>query len=269
MYRMTRRILLVIACLALATVASAQQLGSVAGVVKDASGAVLPGVTVEVASPALIEKVRTAVTDGSGQYRIVNLPPGVYTVSFGLTGFSTVRREGVEVSAGVSSQVNAELKVGAVAETITVTGETPVVDIQSATQTRTVTAQAFKELPSGGSWIQMAALTPAVRASNVDVGGVLGDQTGAQVSAHGNNPGDGVSMVDGMRIGNMYISSNLTNMSLSPLLFDEVNDPLSGQMAETGTNGVIMNAIPRSGGNRFSGSVARQRFGSVAAGHRT
>ncbi len=266
MYSRIRQIVLVVACLALATAASAQQLGSVAGVVKDASGAVLPGVTVEVASPALIEKVRTAVTDGSGQYRIVNLPPGVYTASFGLTGFSSVRREGVEVSAGVSSQVNAELKVGAVAETITVTGETPVVDIQSATQTRTVTAQAFKELPSGGSWIQMAALTPAVRASNVDVGGVLGDQTGAQVSAHGNNPGDGVSLVDGMRIGNMYISSNLTNMSLSPLLFDEVNVSASGQMAETGTNGVIMNAIPRSGGNRFSGSFVANGSGPSLQG---
>ncbi len=105
-----------------------------------------------------------------------------------MTGFNTVRHEGVEVSVGVTTQTNAEMKVGAVAETITVTGEAPVVDIQSAAQTRTVTAQAFKELPSGGSWIQMAALTPAVRASNIDVGGVLGDQTGAQVSAHGNTP---------------------------------------------------------------------------------
>ena len=127
--------------------------------------------------------------------------------------------------------------------------------MQSAAQTRSVTAQAFKELPSGGSWIQMAALVPAVRASNTDVGGVLGDQTGAQVSAHGSHPRDGVSLIDGMRIGNMYLSSNLTNMSLSPLLFDQVNVQMSGQMAETGTNGVIMNAIPRSGGNRFSGSA--------------
>ena len=157
-------------------------------------------------------------------------------------------------------QVNADLKVGAVAETITVTGETPVVDVQSATQMRTVTAQAFKELPSGGSWIQMAALVPAVRASNVDVGGVLGDQTGAEVSAHGSRNGDGVSMIDGMRIGNMYLSSNLTNMSLSPLLFDEVNVQFAGQLAETGTNGVIMNAIPRSGGNRFSRDVPRERI---------
>jgi hypothetical protein len=246
--------------------AFAQQLGTMAGVVKDPSGAVLPGVTVEVTSPALIEKLRTAVTDGAGQYRIVNLPPGMYTATFTLTGFSTVRHEGVDVSVAVNAQVNAEMKVGAVAETITVTGEAPVVDIQSAAQTRSVTAQAFKELPSGGSWIQMAALVPAVKASNTDVGGVLGDQTGAQVSAHGNNPGDGVSLIDGMRIGNMYISSNLTNMSLSPLLFDEVNVQLSGQLAETGTNGVIMNAIPRSGGNRFSGSFLANGSGPSLQG---
>ena len=214
MRRLISSILLLAALLAMPAAAGAQELGTVAGVVKDSSGAVLPGVTVEAASPALIEKVRSVVTDGSGQYRIIGLPPGTYSVTFSLTGFSNVRREGLEVAIGVTAQVNVDMKVGAVAETITVSGETPVVDIQSATQIRTVTAQTFKELPSGGSWIQMAALTPAVRASNVDVGGVLGDQTGAEVSAHGSRNGDGVSMIDGMRIGNMYLSSNLTNMSL-------------------------------------------------------
>jgi hypothetical protein len=236
-------------------VSAAQVLGTVAGTVTDASGGVLPGVTVEAASPALIEKVRTAVTDGSGQYQIINLPPGTYSVTFSLTGFSTVKREAVDVRPNFTSNINGELRVGAVQETITVTGESPIVDIQSSAQTRSMTDQAFKELPSGGSWIQMAALVPAIRAGNTDVGGVLGDQTGAQVEAHGSRPGDGVSMIDGLRIGNMYLSSNLTNMSLSPLLFDQVDVSLSGQMAETGTNGVIMSAIPKSGGNRFSGTA--------------
>jgi hypothetical protein len=210
-------------------------------------------VTVEVASPALIEKVRSAVTDGSGQYRIVNLPPGKYSVTFSLPGFSTVKRDALDVSVNFTSTVDAEMKVGSVEETITVTGESPIVDIQSAATARSVTSETFKELPSGGSWIQMAALVPAIRASNTDVGGVLGDQTGAQVSAHGARSDDGVSLIDGLRIGNMYISSNLTNMSLSPLLFDQVDIQLSGQTGETGTNGVIMNAIPKAGGNRFSG----------------
>src|SRR4029079_13044022 len=218
---------------------AAQVLGTVSGTVSDPSGAIPPGGTVEASSSALIEKVRTAVTDGAGQYRIVNLPPGNYVITFTLPGFSTVKREGIEVSPNFTSNIDADMRVGAVEETITVTGESPIVDIQSSAQTRTMTDTAFKELPTGGSWIQMAALVPAVRASNTDVGGVLGDQTGAQVSAHGSRPGDGLSMIDGLRIGNMYLSSNLTNMSLSPLLFDEVNVQLSGQVAETGTNGVI------------------------------
>jgi len=248
-------LVLTLLALSLPSAAFAQVLGTVAGNVKDASGAVLPGVTVEVSSPALIEKVRTAVTDGSGQYRIVNLPPGTYSVSFSLPGFSTVRRDALDVSVNFTSTVDAEMKVGSVEETITVTGESPIVDIQSAALTRSVTSETFKEIPSGGSWIQMAALVPAIRASNTDVGGVLGDQTGANVQAHGSLLQDGVSMIDGLRIGNMYQSSNVTNMSLSPLLFDQVDIQLSGQTGETGTNGVIMNAIPRAGGNRFSGSA--------------
>src|SRR5262247_3101011 len=209
MRQLTRALLLLVGILVLPSVSPAQVLGTIAGNVKDGSGAVLPGVTVEAASPALIEKVRSATTDGSGQYRIINLPPGTYSVTFTLTGFSTIKREGVEVSPSFTSNIDAELKVGAVQETITVTGESPIVDIQSSAMTRAMTAEAFKELPSGGSWIQMAALVPAIRASNTDVGGVLGDQVGAQVSAHGARPDDGVSMIDGLRIGNMYISSNL------------------------------------------------------------
>ena len=235
--------------------ASAQVLGTIAGAAKDTSGAVLPGVTVEVSSPALIEKVRSATTDSAGLYRIVNLPPGTYTVIFTLSGFNTQRREGVQVSPNFTSSIDGDMKVGNIQETVTVTGESPVVDIQSAASTRALTDAQFKELPSGGSWIQMAALVPAIRAVNQDVGGILGDQTGAEVSAHGSRNGDGVSMVDGLRIGNMYLSSNLTNMSLSPLLFDQVDVQLSGQSAETGTNGVIMNAVPKAGGNRFSGTA--------------
>ena len=260
-------LLLFLGIVTLPCVSAAQTLGTVAGTVKDASGGVLPGVTVEAASPALIEKVRTTVTDGSGQYQIVNLPPGIYSITFSLTGFSSVKREGLEVRTNFTSNVDGELRVGAVQETITVTGESPIVDIQSSAQTRTMTDQAFKELPSGGSWIQMAALVPAIRAGNTDVGGVLGDQTGAQVDAHGSRPGDGVSMIDGLRIGNMYLSSNLTNMSLSPLLFDQVDVSLSGQMAETGTNGVIMNAVPKSGGNRFSGTALANGSGPSLQGN--
>ncbi len=236
---------------------SAQALGTITGVVKDPSDAVLPGVTVEASSPALIEKTRTVVTEANGQFSILNLPPGTYNVTFSLTGFSTVNRQALEVSVGVTVAVNITMRVGAIAETVTVTGETPVVDLQSTAQTTVADARAFKELPTGGSWVNMAQLVPAINSAffgNRDVGGLQGDQTGTQVSVHGGLAGDGVSMIDGMRIGNMYLSSNLTNMSLSPLLYDEVNISFSGQIAESGTNGVLMNAIPKSGGNTFRGS---------------
>jgi hypothetical protein len=235
--------------------AGAQTLGTIAGSAKDASGAVLPGVSVEVSSPALIEKVRSVVTDGSGLYRIVNLPPGVYTVTFTLQGFNAVRREGIEVSPSFTATIDGDMRVGNIQETVTVTGESPVVDVQSAAATRSITAEVFKEIPSSGSWVQMASLVPAIRATVQDVGGVAGDATGASVSAHGARAQDGVSMIDGLRIGNMYLSSNVTNMSLSPLLADQVDIQLSGQMAETGTNGVIMNMVPRAGGNTFRGTA--------------
>src|SRR6185295_19107714 len=112
------------------TLAYAQ--ATLTGVVRDPSDAVLPGVTVEASSPTLIEKVRTAVTDGSGQYRITEVPPGTYTLTVTLTGFTTVKREGVEVTGSAVFPINIQMRVGAVAETITVTGETPVVDTQSA-----------------------------------------------------------------------------------------------------------------------------------------
>jgi Carboxypeptidase regulatory-like domain len=231
-----------------------QALGTITGVVKDSSGAVLPGATVEASSPALIEKTRTVVTDGSGQYRIVSLPTGTYTVIVTLQGFSSVKRDGIEVTANFISSVNADLKVGTVAETLTVTAESPIVDVQSAAQTRALTDEAFKEMPGSGVWIQMAALIPAVQTTTRDVGGSTGDTTGAQVSTHGGLAGDGVSLLDGLRIGNMYISSNVSNMALSPLLFDQVDISFSGQMAESGTNGVLANMLPKSGGNTFHGS---------------
>jgi hypothetical protein len=135
---------------------------TIAGVVRDSSGAVLPGVTVEAASPALIEKVRTSVTDESGQYRLAELRPGVYTVTFSLAGFSTLRRDGLELRSSFTAQVDAELAVSTLQETITVTGATPLVDVSSATQQRTVTREVLDTVPTAKSVLGMAALIPAV-----------------------------------------------------------------------------------------------------------
>ncbi len=129
MVRCVRAILVLVSLVVIPSIAYAQ--ASIVGTVKDASGAVLPGVTVEASSPALIEKTRSVVTSGIGQYSIENLRPGTYTVTFTLSGFATVKREGIELTGTFIATVNADMKVGGVAETITVTGETPVVDVTS------------------------------------------------------------------------------------------------------------------------------------------
>src|SRR5439155_9723104 len=121
-----------------AAAALAQASASIAGPVRDSSGAVLPRVTDEASSPVLIEKSRTAVTDNAGQFKIEQLRGGVYTVTFSLSGFQTLKREGIELSGSFAATVNADLKVGAVAETVTVTGEAPIVDVQSASKQRVV-----------------------------------------------------------------------------------------------------------------------------------
>src|SRR5215831_748878 len=118
-----------VALLALApTAVFAQVQATLTGTVKDTSGAVLPGVTVEASSPVLIEKTRSTVSDGAGQYQIINLLPGTYTVTFTLSGFNVFKRDGIELSGSFVATINADMKVGAIAETITVTGQTPLVD---------------------------------------------------------------------------------------------------------------------------------------------
>jgi hypothetical protein len=145
---------------------------SITGVVKDTSGAVLPGVTVEAASPALIEKVRSVVSDGTGQYRIENLRPGAYTVTFTLPGFATIRREGIELTGTFTATVHAELRVGALEETLTVTGEAPVVDIQSTTRERVMTREILDTIPTDRSALALGVLIPGVNFNRQNVGGL-------------------------------------------------------------------------------------------------
>jgi hypothetical protein len=133
--------------------------GSIAGVVRDATGAVLPGVTVEAASPALIEKIRTAVTDGQGNYRILDLRPGIYTVTFTLPGFATVRHTNLELTTGFTATVNAEMRVGAVEETVTVSGASPVVDLQNVRQQTVLTRELWEALPTGKTLQSYVSLT--------------------------------------------------------------------------------------------------------------
>src|SRR6476661_1212218 len=157
--RTSRQILFVLS-IVLALPLSAYAQASIAGVVKDASGAVLPGVTVEATSPVLIEKTRTAVTDETGSYRIVDLRAGLYTVSFALSGFSTIRREGIELSGSFTAVINADLKVGAIAETITVTGETPIVDTQSVRRQTTIGTDLITAIPAARAYAGLMTLMP-------------------------------------------------------------------------------------------------------------
>src|SRR5215468_8537282 len=141
------------------------QTGIIAGVVKDTSGAVMPGVNVEAASPALIEKVRAAVTDSAGQYKVVDLPPGTYTVTFTLVGFNAIKREGVELSAGFTANVNADLRVGTLEETITVSGQSPVIDVQNTRQQTTMSRDVIDAIPAAKSPQSFAVLVPGVIAA--------------------------------------------------------------------------------------------------------
>ena len=229
--------------------------GSVTGVVRDTSGGVLPGVTVEAASPALIEKVRTAVTDDSGQYRIVDLRPGSYSVTFTLPGFRTIRREGIELTGNFVASVNAELAVGGLEETITVTGESPLVDVTSVQQQNVIDKEIIDAVPSGRTHFSLATLTPALNTNNpADTGGSNSINL-TFLTSHGSRVTDQRITVDGLSTnsaeGGGRYSAYTPNISSS----QEMVISYAGGTAEMETGGVMVNVIPREGGNTFSGTV--------------
>jgi hypothetical protein len=238
-----------LAALLLPTMASAQ--ASLAGVVKDASGAVLPGVTVEAASPALIEKTRAVVTDGGGTYKIENLRPGAYTVTFTLTGFNAFKRDGVELTGTQTVNINAELKVGAVAETITVTGETPVVDIQSTTKQTVFDRALIDSLPIARTNAGVGALVAGTIANRTDVGGSNPEALGA-VSVHG--LGDQRVMVNGVTTGTLMGGQSVDMSFRNPAASQEVAFDTAAVSADGATGGTRINYIPRDGGNTFKGN---------------
>jgi carboxypeptidase family protein len=249
---------LALAFVLLASDAQGQSLssGTIGGVAKDESGAVLPGVTVDAASPALIEKVRTAVTDEQGVYRIVDLRPGLYTVTFTLPGFGTFRREGVELTTGFTATVNADMKVGSVEETITVSGAAPLVDTQNVNQQRVFDRTVTEQLPSSPTINQYATLIPGAiltsGASAQDVGGSRGEfQTGFTI--HGARAGDFQQLRDGMFWGTLVAAGNRMS-SVNQATVSEVTVQTSGATAEAESGGALVNVVPRDGGNIYSGS---------------
>ena len=234
--------------------ASAQTTGSIAGVVKDATGAVLPGVTVEATSPALIEKVRSVTTDGVGQYKIVDLRPGIYVVTFTLPGFSLVKHEGLVLNAGVALPVNAELKVGSVDQTVTVTGASPIVDVQNVTQHTVLTRGAIDNLPSGRSFLNLAVLIPGVTTTSQDVGGVP-QQSGGTLAIHGSRPSEMPLLLDGIRYNNVTFLGGGTDTlyRVNTATTEEIAVEVSGTSAEASVSGVRSNVISKEGGNTIHG----------------
>jgi hypothetical protein len=226
--------------------------GVITGSVKDSSGAVLPGVNVEAASPALIEKVRSAVSDGTGQYRIEDLRPGVYTVTFTLQGFNTFRREGVELTGTFVATINADLKVGALAETVTVTGESPIVDVQSAKRETTMSSDVIRSLPTVRNYNSMVVLVPGVvtNANDVATGPLIN-----QFPIHGGRANESRLTIDGLNVGNPPGGNQPPTYVADVGNSQEVTFTTSGGLGESETAGLVMNIVPKTGGNKLEGAA--------------
>ena len=272
---MRERILRVLVLSALATLLpSVVHAQALAGVVRDPSGAVLPGVTVEAASPALIEKVRSVVTDGTGQYRIVDLRPGTYRLTFTLPGFNTVVRTGIELSGSGTVTVSSEMSVGGLEETVTVAGETPVVDVQSATRQAVLSGDLVASVPAARSWNGLLLLMP----------GVTGTPNSMQLTPsmitfgiHGGPTSEGRLLVGGMNVGASRGGGGVSGYQVNTGNVEEVTFATSGGLGEVETGGPYMNIVPKTGGNDFTGassffysngSLAEQQLHRRAAGGR-
>src|SRR5580765_6245178 len=235
----------------LPAVASAQS--AYTGVVKDASGAVLPGVTVEASSDVLIEKTRSVTTDGQGAYRIVDLRPGVYAITFTLPGFQTFKRDGVELPSNFVSTINAELKVGAIEESVTVSGQSPVVDVNSNAKSQVLPRDVLDAVPSARTIQSLGQLVVGVTLSSPDVGGSRAMQQ-TYFAVHGSGASGSMVTVDGL-VTNGTMGDGAVMAYHNEAMIQEAVYQTAGGTAETITGGVNMNLVPKDGGNRFAGAL--------------
>jgi hypothetical protein len=228
--------------------------GAIAGTVKDNSGGVIPGVTVEASSPALIEKVRSVVTDSQGNYKILELRPGVYKVIFTLPGFATYVREGIELTSTFTATVNAEMKVGALEETVTVSGASPLVDVQNTRTQNVLSRQVIDALPTGQNLQAWASLVvgATVTPGSQDVGGNRGEVV-TRLAIHGSHAVDMKMLHDGM----LYSRINGDNGG-GGARFYEANQLSSQEVVlttagspDSETGGFLVNVVPKEGGNTF------------------
>jgi len=242
----------------------------VAGIVKDTSGAILPGVTVEAASPALIEKSRTVVTDGTGQYRFVDLKPGTYSVTFTLPGFATVKRDNIELTGAGVTTINADMRVGAVEETITVSGATPVVDTQTSTKREVVLAdEVLAAVPVSRTYGSVLAMVPGVQSLTLDVNStqsVGGTATNFFFTSRGGRGNEGTVQVDGMNVGSAFGGGGVSSFAYDFVNAQEVQVTVAGGMGEVDRGGPAFNIIPKSGGNNFNGTAFFSNAGEWSQG---
>jgi len=265
MRKLVSRIAWTFTALLVPVVASAQT-STIAGEVKDTSGAVLPGVTVEVSSPALIEKTRTATTDGSGQYKIIQLRPGVYEVSFTLPGFSTVKRENVELTSDFTATVNADMKVGAVEETITVAAASPIVDVQSITTRTVMTRDVLDAIPTGRNIQAVGIMIPGTTIA-LGGGGALSRDVGGsgnlqQSPLQFRGSADTVQTIEGLRLNNLCAQGAYSGIYWNDASLQEISYVTGADSAEMGQGGIRVSMVPKDGGNSFRGVVQGNYTGS-------
>ena len=234
----------------------AQDRAAIAGVVKDTSGAVMPGVLVEASSPALIEKTRSVTTDSNGQYKIVDLSPGAYEVSFTLAGFKTVRRGNILLEGNFTPTVNAELQVGALTEVLTVTAESPTVDVINTQKTFVVNREMLDTIPTvERSTVSRALLIPGTTVTPF----VLGQ---FNLTSHGSSTSDFTMAIDGLRVNNLCGSGQFSGFYMNDASVQELTYSTGSESAEIQSSGIRVNSVPKDGGNKFSGSFFVQGRGS-------
>ena len=249
------------AALALPSLASAQ--GTLTGTVRDASGGVLPGVTVEATSPAIQGATRTVVTDGAGIYRIIDLPGGTYSLSFSLAGFNTVKRDGVQLSGSATLTIPIDMRVGDLQETITVTGETPVVDVQTVRRETVLDSEVIQTVPGTRTVGNLLNATPGL---TVDNNGINPTPTMTFFSARGGQTNEGRMTVNGLTVAAAFNGGGVSSYILDSVNADETSVTVSGGLGESDTGGPVMNIVPRAGGNAFRGQAFYSNAGDWSRG---